>query len=101
MRLHELPGPLKHRRVRFANEKQSCGCWRSGNVVIHAPACRPGRPLCRWMRAVIAKYAPCCCPAYPWPHRAGSGLCGDTTKMTAQIWGDEPDADPIDEAVPF
>lgn len=51
---------------------KSC-CWKDR----HVPGCRPARPKCRWMRLVQrAKYGPCCCSAYHFPHRAGSGRCG-------------------------
>jgi hypothetical protein len=50
---------------------------RQCNQYEHAKGCRPGRPLCRWMRRVRAdKRGVCDCPAYHFPHRRGSGLCG-------------------------
>ncbi len=36
----------------------------------HAKGCRKGRPHCRWSRP-----SPCCCEAYPYPHRRASGAC--------------------------
>ncbi len=44
----------------------------------HAVGCRPARPLCRFMRqAQKAKYGVCGCGAYHFPHRRGSGQCGN------------------------
>lgn len=39
---------------------------------IHAPGCRPSRPLCRFRRLAYV----CGCDAYHFPHRRGGGLCG-------------------------
>lgn len=47
-------------------------CYGSEHYAVHAAGCRPGRPLCRWQRKQSAKYAPCHCPAFHFPHRAGS-----------------------------
>lgn len=48
----------------------------------HAAGCRPARPLCRWQRKVQeAKYGPCSCPAYHFPHRRGS--CSAALEKTA------------------
>lgn len=41
----------------------------------HVKDCRPGRPLCRWMRVVRANRRPCRCDAYHFVHRTGSGAC--------------------------
>ena len=51
-------------------------CWgpKPGQ---HVKGCRLGRPLCRWRRATNPKRRVCECPAYWFPHRIGSGLCGD------------------------
>ena len=42
------------------------------------------------MRALVAKYSTCNCPAYFFPHRRGGGLCreGSGEKMNAVLWGD-------------
>jgi len=50
-------------------------CFGNGTAAYHVKGCRPGRPLCRWMRAMTEKYSVCLCHVYPWPHRRGSGLC--------------------------
>lgn len=42
----------------------------------HARACRRGRPLCRYRRALRDGYV-CKCDGWPFPHRPGS--CGDGT----------------------
>jgi hypothetical protein len=34
----------------------------------------PILPTMRWQRTP-ARYVPCDCPAYEWPHRPGGGLC--------------------------
>ena len=41
---------------------------------VHAPRCRPARPLCRVMRGLISQV--CTCPAYAFPHRRHGGACG-------------------------
>lgn len=46
----------------------------------HARGCRPGRPLCAAMRALVSGRRPCRCLAYAFPHRRGSGLC-DPARM--------------------
>jgi hypothetical protein len=43
----------------------------------HAKGCRPGRPLCRFMRTRCENRKPCGCDAYHFPHRKGSGQCGN------------------------
>ena len=53
----------------------------------HAPGCRPGRPLCRWMAKMKPRYHVCFCDAYWFPHRSGSGLCGDPEKQCARYFG--------------
>ncbi len=40
----------------------------------HAAYCRPGRPRCRWRRREAGI---CSCGAYHYPHRTGSGRCGN------------------------
>ncbi len=40
----------------------------------HAIHCRPARPRCRWRRKANGL---CHCHAYHYPHRDGSGMCGD------------------------
>ena len=71
---------LVHKRARTTRELEAGGgrCYVvNRTVVVHMPECRPGRPLCRWMRTVqFGKYGVCCCDAYPFPHRHGSGRCG-------------------------
>lgn len=49
---------------------------------VHCRECRPGRPLCRYRRA-----RPCCCGAYHYPHRPGSGRCGDAAALEAWTYG--------------
>ncbi len=51
-------------------------CYGNEFKCTHAPGCRPGRPLCKWRRKATSKYHVCNCPAYFFPHRSGSGLCG-------------------------
>lgn len=74
-------------------------CWRTaGRVETHIRACRPGRPCCKWRRAALAaKQAgsekplpPCDCPAYPFPHRPRSGLCGDPDAFAAKRYAFVP-----------
>lgn len=43
----------------------------------HAAGCRPARPLCRFMRRVRDDRRVCGCGAYHFPHRHGSGQCGN------------------------
>lgn len=59
-------------------------CWRCGasGKVAHAHGCRPGRPRCKYRRPV-----PCDCPAYRFPHRASSGICGDRDAFAAKVYG--------------
>lgn len=40
----------------------------------HSIACRPARPRCRWRRKANGL---CHCDRYPYPHRDGSGHCGN------------------------
>lgn len=46
-------------------------CWGPGPKQ-HRKGCRPGRPLCRWMRKKqAAKYSACFCGFAHFPHRRG------------------------------
>ncbi len=56
----------------------------------HSIACRPKRPLCRWRRkagdrknGVGGKM--CHCDKYHFPHREGSGHCGDDAAYYASF----------------
>lgn len=62
-------------------------CWGNGAKLHHCAGCRPGRPLCRWRRAAVAKYAPCHCGAYAFPHRFNSGMCGSREALNEVLWG--------------
>lgn len=64
-------------------------CWGNEGKVHHCAGCRPARPLCRWMRAMVRKYAACHCGAYHFPHRYGSGLCGKAghKRLNEVVWG--------------
>jgi len=53
----------------------------------HARNCRPGRPLCRARRKIREKRRPCGCDAYHFPHRKGSGACGDVELRWARVYG--------------
>lgn len=63
--------------------KPRCYC-RAGHRAwaTHVKGCRPGRPRCRYRRPV-----PCDCPAYKFPHRQGSGLCGNRDAFAALRYG--------------
>ena len=62
-----------------AKSKACAGRYCMGPKV-HAARCRPGRPRCWWQRK--ASYGPTCdCGAYGYPHRKGSGPCGDPEAM--------------------
>jgi hypothetical protein len=50
----------------------------------HHRDCRPGRPLCAAMRAINPKRRACGCDAYHFPHRVGSGVCGNAIKRWAR-----------------
>lgn len=54
-------------------------CWGERREQ-HAIKCRPARPACRWRRKAMG-YVTCECPAYPFPHRVGSGSCADATQV--------------------
>lgn len=49
----------------------------------HKVSCRPGRPLCRWRRKT--RWGVCLCGNYHFPHRLGSGACGDPGKLWAEL----------------
>lgn len=69
---------MKHRKATPAEEAAGRSkCWRSGDEVVHVAACRPARPLCKWMRAAgqPEKYGVCTCGMYWFPHRVGSCRC--------------------------
>lgn len=53
----------------------------------HCKECRKGRPLCRWRRKLTKKYKKCDCDRYHFPHRMGSGRCGDEEKYIAWMMG--------------
>lgn len=50
----------------------------------HAAYCRPGRPRCRWRRREAGI---CRCGAYHYPHRDGSGRCGEPEALDAWAHG--------------
>lgn len=53
-------------------------CRRSSSgVEVHDKGCRPGRPLCSYRRAQNPKRKACGCGVYHYPHRIGSGACGN------------------------
>ena len=54
----------------------------------HAAGCRLGRPACRWRRR---DKGICLCVAYHFPHRDGSGRCGDPVACDA--WANGPSSD--------
>lgn len=56
-------------------------CWGKEKRK-HRRECRRGRPLCRWRRT-----RPCACAAYHFPHRPGSGRCGDVSEMDLHVYG--------------
>lgn len=72
-------------------------CWRreGDRAVFHCRQCRPGRPCCKFRRAELAAkrakverpLPPCDCPAYKFPHRQGSGICGDPDAFAAKVYG--------------
>lgn len=53
----------------------------------HVKKCRPHRPLCRWQAKVLPRYRVCACGVYHFPHRAGSGLCGNPEKAFDRYMG--------------
>ncbi len=77
MKPRPLPSPKKRRAL-----KDKC------NQHNHATGCRPGRPLCRWMRKKQRdKYGVCECGAVPWPHRRGYCVGGAAYRyMVADVF---------------
>lgn len=53
----------------------------------HIKACRPHRPLCSWQAKVLPRYRVCVCGVYWFPHRTGSGLCGNPEKAFERYMG--------------
>jgi hypothetical protein len=47
----------------------------------HVNGCCLSHPKCRWMRKLNPKHKVCNCPAYHFPHRINSGLCGHPERM--------------------
>ena len=66
-------------------------CWKD----FHIQGCRKGRPRCREMRRLATGRGPCICPAYHFPHRFGSGVCGNPMLMNDLVWGPAPDEDSL------
>lgn len=64
------------------------GNGRTGHV--HAKGCHRARPLCRAMRATHPRRSVCNCPAYWFPHRVGSGRCGNHEAMDRFVHGPIP-----------
>jgi hypothetical protein len=64
-----------------------------GGPIKHLKKCRPGRPYCRWRRK--AKWGVCTCGCYHFPHRRGSGQCGNQDAMWSGLAG------ALAEEVPF
>lgn len=52
------------------------GCYGNARAYIHGRSCRPARPLCKRRRKEAGQLV-CECPSYCFPHRLGSGHCGD------------------------
>lgn len=50
----------------------------------HAKGCSASHPLCRWRRAATR----CLCDAYHYPHRKGSGFCGNADRRALEMYGD-------------
>lgn len=60
-------------------------CWGPAPSQ-HQKYCHPKRPKCRWRRAKhLPKYKICECGIYHFPHRAGSGLCGNPERFEAAL----------------
>jgi hypothetical protein len=51
------------------------------------------------MREKKANQAKCSCGAYHYPHRKGSGLCGNPERMWALAYG--PNLEEEEDVVPF
>lgn len=60
-------------------------CWGLAREC-HVKGCRTTRPLCRYRR----KSSVCYCDAYHYPHRDGSGRCGDAEAMDRFVNGPIP-----------
>jgi hypothetical protein len=58
-------------------------CW-GPRAEQHCAGCRIGRPRCRWRRKAVGL---CHCEAYHYPHRKGSGPCGNDEAMALICWG--------------
>lgn len=63
----------------------------------HAKGCHPARPLCRWMRRVQPQRQMCDCGAYHFPHRRGSGACGDPMKAERYYFKGDPQLEAYDD----
>jgi hypothetical protein len=74
---------MKKRRVRRdvdllrVPHAQLTHCYALGGSrrIIHKPHCTLGHPKCKWRRKDAGQVV-CDCPSYGFPHRQGSGLCG-------------------------
>jgi hypothetical protein len=72
---------IEARRCRSARaDGQACRSWAAWDdlhqrCAIHAG--RHHRGYDRWVRVepIHARYRPCACAAYGWPHRPGGGTC--------------------------
>lgn len=60
-------------------------CHGNERFAVHVKACRKSRPLCRWRRREIGVV--CGCDAYHFPHRRGSGCCGNLERRWARDFG--------------
>jgi hypothetical protein len=69
-------------------------CYGTHEHPVHAKGCRIGRPACP-MRRKEAGHITCDCPAYPFPHRAGSGIC-NPLKRNEAMWGPTPAAEVLE-----
>ena len=66
-------GPRRARTVKRV------GCWGDE----HVAGCSLSSPMCRARRAPTR----CYCPAYHFPHRMGSGLCGNADAAAELLYG--------------
>lgn len=57
----------------------------------HVAGCSPGRPRCYWSRKDNPKWVVCRCDCYHFPHRKGSGRCGNHALMNLLVWGPAPE----------
>ncbi len=90
--LIENPKRRARRRVRAGGgRKRSSGkpvCWGTdAQHAHHVSGCRPGRPLCKFRRMERENRRVCHCGAYHFPHRYGSGRCGDAEWMEMFVHG--------------